>query len=251
MLTIEYDQALVEQATFLAARRDAQSETELHSTIDPLYELVDDEHRQRSFQTVFRDFFRKLGLDRVIADLIAEHPLIRERVGRCFVREAARVRTESAELFAREEAEQQNPQGRTLVIQVCPQSLVEPERFAPRMRRELLHVSDMLDERFGYDKETIARGHPGPRGTLLRDRYRILWDIYVEGRLSRVGPGDSDMLIALESMLNKVYPSYDAQACRRGFQRVFDVATLTHAELLAFVRNPDQLFNEPVTNAIP
>jgi hypothetical protein len=193
-----------------------------------LYEISDEEKRRRAFEPVFAECFTKLGLERIIVDLIAERPLIGKLVGRCVVREAPRAKVESAELFVRRAGAGSSVSRRTLVIQVCPQSLVDSERFALRMRRELLHVADMLDEHFGYTRDTVAPGAPGARQSLLRDRYRVLWDIYVEGRLSR--------------SLEHVFATYDPQAVHGVFDKIFDTPTLTHDDLLAWARSPELLF---------
>jgi hypothetical protein len=242
MMTIEYEQALIEQATFLAARRDQRLEYELHQAIDPLYEISDEETRRRAFEPAFARFFAKLGLDRIVADLIAERPLVSQHVGRCVVREAPRAKVESAELFVRRAGAGSSASGRTLVIQVCPQSLVDSEPFALRMRRELLHVADMLDERFGYTPDTVAPGAPGARQSLLRDRYRVLWDIYVEGRLSRRGLSDKSMAAGVRRSLQHVFATYDPQAVDGVFDELFDTPTLTHDDLLARARSPELLF---------
>lgn len=241
MMKIEYEQTLIEQATFLAARRDERLERELHQAIDPLYEISDEEKRRRAFEPVFAECFTKLGLERIIVDLIAERPLIGKLVGRCVVREAPRAKVESAELFVRRAGAGSAISRRTLVIQVCPQSLIDSQRFALRMRRELLHVADMLDERFGYARDTVAPGTGGARQSLLRDRYRVLWDIYVEGRLSRQGLGDKSMAAGVRRSLLQVLSTYDPQGVDGAFDKVFDAPSLTHDDLLARARNPELL----------
>ena len=72
MLRIQYEQSLVETTVFLAVRHDEPLECALHSIIDPLYAIPDEELRQREFGAVFRDFFTKLALDRLITGLLAE-----------------------------------------------------------------------------------------------------------------------------------------------------------------------------------
>ncbi|MEE9294979.1 MAG: hypothetical protein V3W34_08485 [Phycisphaerae bacterium] len=268
MITLEYDHALVEQATFLAARRDEQRECELHLAIDPIYEIPDKELRQKAFTGVFRQFFTKFGLDRVVSSLIAEQPLISECVGRCVVREAPRSSAESAELFVRQahglqsvgsmaaRAETHGSDSRTLVVQACPQSLLDTGKFVFRMRRELLHVADMLDERFAYKREAIA-GLPA-RQNLVRDRYRVLWDVYVQGRLQRRGQAEARWTERLKRNFRKVFGGQDADSMEPAFDRVFRAPSagdgsppaagfsprgpLTHGILLEWAGNPDKLF---------
>ena len=242
MIAIEYDPILLEQATFLAARRDQRLERDLHLAIDPLYELADNEARQRAFQAVFREFFATFGLNRLIADLIAEMPLVGEQVGRCVVREASRVKDESAELFVQDTDAQATPSQRTLVIQACPQSVLDSDEFAWRMRRELRHVADMLDDRFGYVREAIA-GLPA-RQNLVRDRYGVLWDIYIEGRLDREGRSNAQTAQSLRRACDRVFAGRDAVSCDHLFSQVFDAPELTHHQLLDWARQPGLLFEE-------
>lgn len=241
MVTIEYEQSLVETAVFLAVRKDQRLECELHSQIDRLYEIPDEELRQREFVPVFREFFTKLGFDRLISGLLAQRPRVGERVDRCVVREAARKKAQSAELLIQSNGSREECGGKTLVIQLCPQSFIESEQFVHLMRRELLHVADMLDERFGYVRETFS-GEPS-RQNLQRDRYRVLWDIYVAGRLERERFGTEKEKQRLERAFGRVFAN-DTKAMDRGvFFRVFDAPLLTHRNFMEWAAQPGLLFD--------
>ena len=241
MFTIKYEQSLVETAVFLAVRSDERLECELHQATDRIYEIPDEELRQREFVPVFRDFFTKLGFDGLITGLLAERALIHELVDRCVVREAARSRAQSAELHVQSAAGGEERGGRTLVFQLCPQSFLETERCITLMRRELLHVADMLDERFAYLRETFS-GEPS-RQNLQRDRYRVLWDVYVEGRLERERFGVKKQKERLEKAFGRVFANGTAGVDRGVFSRVFDAASLTHRNLMDWAREPRLLFD--------
>lgn len=238
MMTLEYEQSLVETTVFLAVRNDEALDCEFHLAIDPLYEIPDEELRQREFAPIFRGFFTKLGLDRVIAGLLAERPLVGESVDQCIVREAARKKDESAELFVQSADNGDRPK-HTMVIQVCPQSLIEPEPFVHRIRRELLHVADMLDERFGYQRETFSG--PVSLQNLQRDRYRVLWDTYVEGRLRREGLGTDEEGERLNRAFARVMKNDPVDDGDSAFRRVFDAPTLTHRYLMEWAQDPRPL----------
>ena len=244
MVTIQYEQSLVETAVFLAVRRDERLECELHQAVDPLYEIRDEELRQREFVPLFREFFTKLGLDRFVAELLAERPLVGELVDRCVVREAARKRAQSAELLVQGDTGDDGHMRRTLVIQLCPQSFLESERFLPLMRRELLHVADMLDTGFGYVCETFC-GEPS-RQNLQRDRYRVLWDIYVAGRLARERPGVKTEKEGLARAFGRVFANGTAGNNDRVFSRLFDAPSLTHRNFMEWAREPGVLFESPL-----
>lgn len=251
MVAIEYEQSLVETAVFLAMRREERLECELHQVVDRLYEIPDEELRQREFVPVFRDFFKKLGFDRLIDGLMAERPVVGELVDRCVVREAARSKAQSAELLVQDNKGGEGRIGRTLVIQICPQSFLETgddeasnplrERFITLIRRELLHVADMLDERFAYERE-IFSGEPS-RQNLQRDRYRVLWDIYVEGRLEREGFGVDGKKERLERACGRVFANSAAGMDDTVFTHIFDAPSLTHSNFMDWAREPSLLID--------
>ena len=244
MLTIQYEQSLVETTVFLAVRRDEPLECALHSITDPLYAIPDEELRQREFGVVFRDFFTKLAFDRLITGLLAERPLVGELVDRCVVREAARKKLQSAELLVRGDKDREDTSGKTLVIQICPQSFLDTERLIPLMRRELMHVADMLDERFGYVREAFS-GDPS-RQNLQRDRYRVLWDVFVEGRLEREQVGVMKEKERLERAFDRVFANETEGAHGGVFGRVFGAPTLTHRNFMEWAREPALLFGSPL-----
>ena len=241
MLRIQYEQSLVETTVFLAVRHDEPLECALHSIIDPLYAIPDEELRQREFGAVFRDFFTKLAFDRLITGLLAERPLVGEFVDRCVVRDAARKKLQSAELLVQGDKDREDTSCKTLVIQICPQSFLDAERLIPLMRRELMHVADMLDEQFGYVRETFS-GNPS-RQNLQRDRYRVLWDVFVEGRLEREQAGVMKEKERLEQAFDRVFAN-DTTGTNDGvFARVFDAPSLTHRNFMEWAREPSLLFD--------
>ncbi len=246
MLTIEYEQSLIETTVFLAVRNDDRLECELHRVVDRLYDIQDEETRQREFVPVFRDFFMNLGFDKLITELLSQRPLIGELVDRCVVREAARSKDQSAELLVQCDIGIEERGSKTLVIQLCPLSFIETTRFIPMMRRELLHVADMLDERFGYLRETFS-GVPS-RQNLQRDRYSVLWNIYVESRLERERFGVEREKQRLEQAFDRVFANGDAKTNSSAFARICDAPSLTHRDFMAWACEPSLLFDAVPVN---
>ncbi len=256
-MRIDYEPTLIEQAVFHAARRNPQLEARLHRATDRLYDLTEPEEKDSRFREVHKNIFQDLRLDEVIPRLLAEprctpssgyagkrrtSGLIERHVGHCIVREAASTKKEAADLYVNSDRNTPDSCTRTLFIQVCPQSLLNPEPFERRMRRELLHVADMLDERYGYDKDSLA-GHQ-PRQNLIRDRYRVLWDIYVEGRLSRQGDGDQHAKRSLSHQFERVFAKYSACLFPPSFERIFLADGLTHRQLMQWACAPELLFEQ-------
>lgn len=237
-MRIDYDPNLIEQTVLEATHSDRRLQRDLHRVVDPLYELADSEKKNARFQQVYTEFFQLLNLDRILSDLIDEQPLIQQSVEQCVIRPAPTPRKEAAELYVRPIADDSQDQC-TLMIQVCPRSLLHPDKLAPRFRRELMHVADMLDPQFGYEKKSLTGNTP--RINLIRDRFRVLWDICVEGRLAYKGHHDKRMEDMLSAQLERVFaqPANSQEA----FQMVYQSDKLTHAQLLNWATSPSELFN--------
>jgi hypothetical protein len=239
-MLIEYDPSFVEQTVFLFARNNPDIERNLHATIDDLYNLPTGQERDKQFQDAYSEFFIRLRLDRIVAGLTGEWPLIAEHVGRCLVREAQGRKAESAELHVQHVRSETTATDRTIMVQICPHSMLEPTPLSSWMRRELAHIDDMIDPGFKYSPQAISE--PPSRQNLILDRFRVLWDIYVEGRLLRKGMAPSLLASHLRSMLERVFPGHDSILLDRAFKRVLGAATLTHAQLLQWARSPETLF---------
>ncbi len=246
-MRIEYDPKLIEESVFLACAGDPAAQRNLHQETDPLYAVEDAQIREERFEQVFADWFRRLKLDRVVEEMIAECPLISPRVHRCIVRSASGKKGQSAELFVRGQPSQDGPCERTLLIQLRPQSLAQPQQLVPMLRRELLHVSDLLDERFGYVPESLEGA--SPTQNLIRDRYRILWDVYVEGRLAGEGKVPEDDARYLQRLFKRAFgPRGEGEEkpsllspTRRAFDTVLGLSALTHSQLLQWAKDPELL----------
>lgn len=240
-MRIDFDSNLVEKTVFLFSRRNSRLERDIHAAVDPVYLQKDGPERDREFRRIYGAFFSKLDLGGVIREVLAEYPLIQERVDRCLIVEAQRRRDESSELLVRQPTDDGASPARTLLIQVCPQSLLDPERTAGPMRRELLHVSDMLDAAFGYDRQDLE-GQSAEQN-LIRDRYRVLWDIYVEARLLRDGRIDDGGFPRLLDLFSRTFSPDDPALTQRMFAKLRNTLEMTHGRLLAWARDPGSLLH--------
>lgn len=233
MIRIQYHPELVEQSVWHAVRCDAVTENSLHSVVDPLYELPKCEDRETLFRKAFVAWFTRLKLDRFLDELLTHFPRIVERVEEGVVRTAPKRKSEGAELFVRHDAD--TPR-QTLVIQLCPESIVDPGASRDAMLRELQHVEDMLDEAFGYVPESID-GLPSQQ-QVVRDRYRILWDVRVEAALlSRdllARHGESH----LRSRFQRAFTIAGKEPQPGLFDQVLEREATTHAQLMECAKNP-------------
>ena len=233
MIIVQYQPELIEQTVLLAARRDAKTEVDLHRAIDPMFELPQDDEREARFRRAFVEWFARLKLDRFVDELLSHFPRVAEQVAEAVVRAAPRSKSEGAELFVRDGADGCR---RTLVVQVLPESLVEPDLVRDAMLRELQHAEDMLDETFGYVPESID-GLPSQQ-QVVRDRYGVLWRIRVEAALVRLGLLDGSGESRLRSQFEQTFTLAGVAPPAGAFSSLWNGTAVTHAQLLSWASDP-------------
>jgi hypothetical protein len=223
MIEPEYEPALVEAAVLqsLQGRPDGRA---LHEARDPLYALADTDAREAAFARLHARWFERLGLDRPLSQALAERREIGARCGRAIVAQAPAARAEGADLLMAP------PALPVLLLRITPRTLGFRERALELLRRELLHVADMLDPGFGYEPRMDAEGPALAPG--WQERYRILWSTSVEGRLIRSGLAPPTGRGERLREFARAFPALGSRAAV-AFARFFDGPRCTHAELLA------------------
>lgn len=234
-LELEFDPALVEEAVLLRAAGHPEERT-FRRERDRIYALADPEERESAFRAFHGRWFAELGLARPVGEALRGEPLVLDRVSACRIGRAERARDEAAELLVAP------PDRRTLRILLRPASLADPDRLLPFLRRELIHIADLVDERFGYTPELPAvEGDPVPT-KLLIERYSALWEATIDGRLVRRGRVAAGAVPGLRAgrlrALRSAFPMLDAAAAAAALLRFFDGEGHTHAELVAFALDP-------------
>jgi hypothetical protein len=219
----EFDPRLVE-AALLAAVRGRADERALHAERDRLYEIAEPEPREAAFAELHARWFERQALDRPFREMLAERPEIGARCRRYLVARARDRREEAADLLVTPDAPP------TLLVRVAPETVSAPGRLGLLLRRELLHVADMLDPRFDYRPTLGPEAGGGARESGVRDNYRVLWNVYVDGRLVRAGLVPPGVRAERLREFARAFPG----ASEAAFERFYGGRALTHAELLAF-----------------
>ena len=235
MMRFDYDPQLVEQAAFLAARREPERECELHQVVDPLYRIGDAELRQRAFRDAYAELFRRFGLERIVPACCRLFPVMTTTLERCIVREAERSRAQSVDLY-REKVEGGERDKSVLIMALCPECLLDESRLRPWMYRQLQHVEDMLDPQFGYERSLPAGSTI--QQNLVRDRYAALWDVYVEGRLIRAQRIAQDGVDGRWGSFSRAFTRDGRGPSRLTFEKLLNANDLTHARLMSWATQP-------------
>jgi len=222
----EWDPQLVE-ASVLAAMHWGAGASAFRAERDALYEIAEAEAREAAFAALHARWFERLALDRPLREALAMRPEVAAGCARCLVTRARGGRDEGGDLLV-------VPATRPILsVHVSPETVAVRERFRLLLRRELLHVADMLAPRFGYEAALPEHVAGSARERAVRDHYRIVWDAYVDGRLVRAGlvpPG------ARADRFREFARAffYLGERLEAVFERFFDAPELTHMDLLGF-----------------
>lgn len=139
--------------------------------------------RESAFRALDVRWFARFQISQPLQAALKEHPSIDGAVSKCFVLKARSPKDEGADLHEnREDASLP-----TLVIRLRPQSFLASDQLLALLRRELLHVTDMLDPHFGYERALPAFSAGPTYENLIRARYRVVWNATIDGRLAAQG----------------------------------------------------------------
>lgn len=236
---VQCDPQLVEAAVH-AAVRGAAFECEYQSARVACYEIDDAEAREHAFVALHRDWFTRLRLSEPVLDALDERPEVSSRTARCILAPAFCARDECAELYGTAS----NPCAGlpTVTIRLRPESFVRPDDITRLLRHELMHINDMLDPAFGYDPSPAQFLDDDGLPTLIRDRYRVLWDTYIDGRLHREGRAAGNARAQRRAEFQQVFKSVEPLGAT-AFDKLFGAAELTHRRLLDFARRPQTILD--------
>ena len=241
---IEYQPQLVEE-TVLRAIAGHKDERRFRCERDAIYALQDDEAREQAFQTLHQSWFERLALSEPLRQVLAYWPILHECTSRCLVLKAPTKKERGAELFvAPEEAEQGGREVKSVVVQLTPELMLKSDHLLDFLRRELLHVVDMLDPGFGYTPH-LPKSKIGPTyDRLLQERYRILWALSIDGRLRQKGFLPLHVKEQQWTTFANTFQG-NVHELKSAFNYFFAHAAPKHQELLAFCRSPENWLDGP------
>jgi len=236
MIRITYAPDLVEESVLLAERTmTAGDRRAFRRERDPIYVEAEGERRDERFGALHTRWFDRLGLRQVVDGCIAERLNIVAKLTEARVLRAITRNEEGADLVDRlVSGLRAQP---ILAVRIRPETLLDAPSAGPLLRRELQHVDDMLDDGFGYEP-SLPPSELGPLGdTLVQARYRVLWNVTVDGRLSRAGLAEPGAEIARRREFAAAFAML-GPLTSRAFERWFNENRPTHAALAEFARTP-------------
>lgn len=246
-MNIQYEPRLMEEVVFQEVKRREQAGDfslfeAYHELADPIYENFSDDKREAEFEKLNNQFFLKLGFGEVIAKGIEEFPMAGSKVEAAIVGKAITEGEEGADI---------SKNLRFIGIKLRPERFLThpyPEgggdykllHLRRYLRHELMHVSDMLDEKFEYRRElTVA----SLIENVIRDRYKVIWDIYIDSRLLREGKETVSDRDGRYHQFQRLYRKIPPLKQRAVFDSLWQAEELTHSRILEMAKDTGKLLS--------
>jgi hypothetical protein len=230
-----YDDRLVEEAVTQtidakAKAGDGSAFRSYHEMSDGFYTLTSGTDRIESFRRLHLYFFARFGFKQSI-----EEPIRRSR---CYGR-LARVVVSPA--LKHEYADlARGSEGFALLLRLKPETIRQPAALDDLLRRELTAAEDMLDPGFGYTPDPPP-GLTAAEESLFRDRYGLLWRIYIDARLVRAGAAPEGQKNRRRDQFRAAYSSLDRNSLDSIFETLWERAAFTHAQLVRLAKDTASL----------
>lgn len=108
-----------------------------------------------------------------------------------------------------------------------------------RVRHELMHVADQLNDKFKYKDSLIPR-----KGTGAFRRYKYLWNVYIDSRLVKSGKPSYDTQEAREREIEECYPELSETLRKRCFAFLWGMGLLDFEQISAMSYDIFSAFEE-------
>ena len=179
---LRYDEDFVEAAVFLCASGGHEGIPSLHIARfnrerEKLYVILDPDERNSAFFRLHLEWFREWGMETLLTRPLEDFPLLPRALILLAFRKSRGKNDEGTELYVNEAGD------RNGVVAMRPERLGHKAELVLFMHHELAHLHDMVDPAFGYVPELTVASPSLSQQRLARERYRLLWDVSIDGRL--------------------------------------------------------------------
>ncbi len=210
-----------------------------HALADPVYEMDssgEGAERSKAFQVIFRKLFVKWRLGAVFEEVVAEFPLF-EKASLVYFNLTMYQKNAGADLMAKNR--EAGP--KVIMVQVLARQCAEEAGLRDFLRHEFMHVSDILDEAFRYE-EALVGGVPAE--SWVMDRYRLLWDIYVDARLSDKAESTAMGMAGHLGEFSRLYRKIPEKQRQAAFEWFSSARGLTHGDILELAKDTGYFMEE-------
>ncbi len=180
----EFDPSLIEEAVFLWIHKQEQSVDSQYLRLfqlkrEKIYESqLNQDLKDRAFKDLYRDFFHELKLHKIFEEVLLQFQLLAEPHILTFFKRVYGKKETGAQLYVKEKL-------KTVIVGLQAHLLLKPLKLKAFLFHEIMHISDMLQPAFCYSPRSFLGGLNEIEDNLIRDRFRILWDLSIESRIRR------------------------------------------------------------------
>jgi hypothetical protein len=236
-MQLRYDEDFIEAAAFLctSGRRNGVPSLQIarfHREREKLYAILDPDERNTAFFKLHLDWFREWGLEKLLTDLLKEFPLLPAKLAVLAVRKTRNKNDDGAELYVNEAGQ------RSAILALRPESFERDAALRDYVRHEFTHLSDMLDPGFDYAPTLELPGLNAAQMRLARERYRLLWDITIDGRLVAAGHTSMQACEQHATAFGRGYSFWPEQRQTETFNSLWQTRAPRHADFLALIADP-------------
>lgn len=212
---------------------------------DRCYEIGDPDRRSDAFAKVHLAWFERWGFRTRLETAAGCFCELSAKVEALVFRRSRGRHDEGAELYKDAEGCSRG------VLALRADRVVSEPVLAGFLNHELAHLDDMVTPAFGYDAALSVGAVTSSQERLIRERYRVLWSIRIDGGLARRGlPG-----IAGEDRrraeFEKAFGFLPAARRAEVFGGLWEGGLARHAELVHLASDPRELEGrrEPIPGA--
>jgi hypothetical protein len=239
-MQLRYDDDFVEAAVFLCAsgRRCGAPALQIrrfHAEREKCYSLADPDERNTAFFKVHLGWFREWGLDQLLTGLLNEYPLLPGALNVLAFRQARSRNEEGAEMYVSETGV------RSAMAALRMDRLERDETLLRFLRHEFMHLHDMVDPAFGYSPQICLSSRNETQQRITRERYRLLWDITIDGRLTRAGRETVTRQEQHQALFERAFSFWPAEKRRLVFESHWSGLAPRHESILALAADPRDL----------
>lgn len=230
-----FEPDFVENAVFLAMRKAEET-----GTMDPvmqwrnernqIYSIRDDQDRDRVFKHLEMRWFTRLRLHSRFEALLGAFPIFQGHFLTIRIRQTFVFKDEGSELYIQ--------RGRkTNLVKFQTVRLFEGDWLERFLCHEWLRLSDMLDPAFQYSPEAPLSGRGELEDNLVRDRYRILWDLSISLRLRNRGSQPLVPIYRQKALLTRAFSGWTEEMRENILREITSQKYQTQSDLLEWARD--------------
>lgn len=236
-MQLRYDDDFIEAAVFLCAsgRRPGVPSLQMsrfHRERENLYRILDPDERNTAFFRLHLEWFREWGLEQQLRNVLNEFPLLTRNLALLALRKSQGKNDEGTELYVNDAGQRHG------MLALRPERYVHNRDVGSFLRHEFTHLHDMLDPAFGYAPELDLPGLNSAQQRVARERYRLLWDITIDGRLFAAGQTPVCAREQHAASFARGYSFWTAERQSAVFESLWRNQTPSHAEFLALIADP-------------